>query len=114
MDEAQYSFQFMDEAGNAMLKPIILQGGLGNLRIDVSPPEKCQPLELWADIAISKIISVGDNAPEPIKQQALAVRDAIYKVVLDAVRSAANDRRFRDAYIAQKKDSEIANMIRED
>jgi len=97
-----------------MLKPIILQGGLGALRIDISPPEKCQPLELWADIAVNKIISVGNNAPEPIRQQALAVRKAIYKVVLDAVRSAADDRRFRDAYIAQKKDSAIADMIRED
>lgn len=97
-----------------MLKPIILQGGLGALRIDISPPDKCQPLELWVDIAVNKIISISDNAPEPLRQQALAVREAIYKIVLDAVRSAANDRRFRDAYIAQKKDSEIAHMIRED
>jgi hypothetical protein len=52
-------------------------------------------LEFFAEGITRKIISVGDEMPGPIRDQALAFRDLILQVVLDGLKRAqASDRAY--------------------
>jgi hypothetical protein len=54
------------------------------------------PPEFFAERIVERLIQVGDQAPEPIKAQALAFRDQMLGVVLDGIRQAiASDRAYR-------------------
>lgn len=44
--------------------------------------------EFYAETLVNKIIFVSQNAPEPIKAQALIYKDSLYKVVLDTIQRA--------------------------
>jgi hypothetical protein len=46
------------------------------------------PVEFFAERIVAKLIYVGDNAPPPIRDQALAFRDQMYQVVLSGLKQA--------------------------
>lgn len=54
----------------------------------------------WTDMAVRQLIFVADDAPEPIKAQALAYRDQMHRVVCHIMDQAIEERRSRDAYLA--------------
>lgn len=50
-------------------------------------------LEFFADRLVARLIHVSDNAPEPIKAQALLFRDSMKRVVFDGLlRTLSSDR----------------------
>jgi len=52
--------------------------------------------EFFAESIVRRLIIVGDQAPEPIRAQAYAYRDAMQAIVLDGIRRAiASDRAYR-------------------
>jgi hypothetical protein len=54
------------------------------------------PPEFFAERIVDRLIFVGENAPEPIKAQALAYREQMLAVVLDGIKRAiASDRAYR-------------------
>lgn len=54
------------------------------------------PPEFFAEQIVNRLILVGENAPEPIKAQALAYRDQMLGIVLSGIRQAlASDRAYR-------------------
>lgn len=54
------------------------------------------PPEHFAQRIMDRLIFIGDDAPEPIKSQALAYRDKMLAVILDGVKRAVeNDRIYR-------------------
>jgi len=44
--------------------------------------------EFYADRIVDRLIYVSDNAPEPIKAQALAYRESMRAIVLDGIKRA--------------------------
>jgi hypothetical protein len=54
------------------------------------------PPEHFAERIVDRLIFVGDSAPEPIKAQALAYREAMLDIVLRGIRAAIDsDRMYR-------------------
>lgn len=39
--------------------------------------------DMWAREVTDKIMQIGDNAPQPIRDQALAFKEQIYRVIRD-------------------------------
>jgi uncharacterized protein (UPF0254 family) len=69
----------------------------------------------WTDMAVRQLIFVADDAPEPIKAQALAYRDQMHRVVCHIMDQAVEERRSRDAHLAEINGSSItAAAIRGD
>lgn len=69
----------------------------------------------WTDMAVRQLIFVADDAPEPIKAQALAFRDQMHRVVCHIMAQAIEERRSRDAHLAEiNGDSTTAAAIRGD
>jgi len=58
-------------------------------------------LEFFAERIVAKLIHVSETAPPPIRDQALAYRGQMYKVVLDGLRRAVNSDR---AYFLKEKE----------
>lgn len=54
------------------------------------------PPEFFAERIVDRLIVVADNAPEPIKAQALAYRENMLVIVLEGIKRAlASDRAYR-------------------
>jgi len=54
------------------------------------------PPEFWAQRVVDRLIYVGDQAPQPIRDQAHAYRDQMFQIVLAGIRQAlASDRAYR-------------------
>jgi hypothetical protein len=52
--------------------------------------------EYFAERIVSRLIVIGDNAPQPIRDQALAFREQMLVIVLEGIRRAiASDRAYR-------------------
>lgn len=89
--------------------------GLGQIQIFISKADSTHTPEFWADRAMARIMFVGDTAPQPIRDQAHQVEEYIKKVVFQTIVSAIEERRARDALLAERKgDNELAQIIRED
>ena len=55
-----------------------------------------RPPEYFAERIVERLMFIGDNAPEPIREQALAFRDRMHAVILDGIRAAIeSDRVYR-------------------
>ena len=55
-----------------------------------------RPPEYFAERIVERLMFIGDNAPEPIREQALAFRDRMHAVILDGIRKAIElDRVYR-------------------
>jgi hypothetical protein len=53
----------------------------------------------WAEILAGKILSVADTAPEPIRQQALAVQNEMRQVIRTHVLMIRKEMRARDIHL---------------
>jgi len=54
------------------------------------------PVEYFAERIVEKLMYVGENAPEPIKAQALAYRERMLEIVLAGLKQAIqSDRAYR-------------------
>jgi hypothetical protein len=54
------------------------------------------PPEFYAQRIVDRLIFVGDQAPEPIRAQALTYKDQIFAIVLAGIqRAIADDRAYR-------------------
>lgn len=54
------------------------------------------PPEYWAERVTARLMGISENAPEPIKAQALAYKDAMQSVILEGIKRAiASDRAYR-------------------
>jgi hypothetical protein len=52
-------------------------------------------LEYFAERIVSRLIRIGDDAPQPIRDQALAFREQMLAIVLDGlIRARASDRAY--------------------
>jgi uncharacterized protein (UPF0254 family) len=56
--------------------------------------------EDWTAMVVRQLIYIADDAPDPIKAQALAYRDQMQNVVCHILRQAVEERRSRDASLA--------------
>lgn len=88
--------------------------GLGPIKLYIGKPNRTMPPEFWAERAMEKIMSISDNSPMPIRDQARAFHEKIQYVILRAVESAINERRARDAFLAEKFSAELAQQIKGD
>jgi hypothetical protein len=69
--------------------------GVGNVTVVTTSGGGPSP-EYFAERIMAHLIFVGDNAPEPIKAQALAYRDNMHAVILEGIKRAiASDRVYR-------------------
>ena len=60
---------------------------LGNIEVH-STQNKGHDPEFWAAQATKKIVSISENAPEHIKQQAVAFQNQVYTVILYTIKNA--------------------------
>ena len=68
--------------------------------------------EYWAERATRHIVSVSDQAPQPIRDQAYAFRDLVEKVVTHYMREAIrSDRTTLAAHLRKQGHDEIAKVI---
>lgn len=66
--------------------------GMGSFKVDVmTTSDGCHPPEFWAKRASERIMSVSENAPPAIRDQALAFRQQIEAVVLHYIKEAVKD-----------------------
>jgi hypothetical protein len=69
--------------------------GIGKVTVATSSNGGMPP-EYFAERIVEKLIFVGDNAPEPIKAQALAYREKMRAIVLNGLQQAImSDRAYR-------------------
>lgn len=70
-------------------------GGVGSVGV-VTSSHGGHPPEFFAERIVSRLIHIGDEAPEPIRMQAHAYRDQMLAVVLDGIKRAIeSDRNYR-------------------
>lgn len=75
----------MDEAGATV----------GNVMVATTSGKGHDP-EFFADRIVAKLIHIGESAPQPIRDQALAYREQMKVIVLDGLnRAIASDRAYR-------------------
>ena len=74
---------------------------LGNIEVH-STQNKGHDPEFWAAQATKKIVSISENAPEHIKQQAVAFQNQVYTVILYTIKNAIESR-----------DTTLINLLRE-
>lgn len=60
---------------------------VGNVTV-VTTMDGGHPAEFFAERIVDRIIFIGEQAPEPIRSQALAYRDHLLAIVLDGVKRA--------------------------
>ena len=70
--------------------------------------------EFWADQATKKICDVSANAPEHIKQQALAFQNQVYTVILYTIKNAIKSQNTTNANLLEKQGhSDMAKILKE-
>ena len=70
--------------------------------------------EFWATQATKKICDVSANAPEHIKQQALAFQNQVYTVILHSIKNAINSKNVTYVnLLRQQGHDDMANIIKE-
>ena len=60
---------------------------LGKVEVH-STENKGHDAEFWAAQATKKIVDISDNAPEHVKQQAVAFQNQVYTVILYTIKNA--------------------------
>ncbi len=70
---------------------------LGNVGV-VTTNGRPHSLEFHADRIVERLIHVSENAPEPIKAQALIFKDSLKKIILAGLQDVVNsDRMYRNS-----------------
>ena len=86
---------------------------LGNIEVH-STKNKGHDPEFWAAQATKKIVSISDNAPEHIKQQALAFQNQVYTVILCTIKNAIKSQNTTYSNILSEQGHEdMAKILRE-
>ena len=86
---------------------------LGNIEVH-STKNKGHDPEFWAAQATKKIVSISDNAPEHIKQQALAFQNKVYTVILYTIKNAIKSQNTTYSNILSEQGHEdMAKILRE-
>ena len=85
---------------------------LGNVMVYTSNNSGHSP-EQMADMALNKIMSVSENAPPVIRDQAMAHRDKLKEILIYYMKSMANSERTSIwALMKQQGHDDIAEIIR--
>ena len=70
--------------------------------------------EFWAAQATKKICDISDNAPEHVKQQALAFQNQVYTVILYTIKNAIKSQNTTYSNILSEQGHEdMAKILRE-
>ena len=70
--------------------------------------------EFWAAQATKKICDISDNAPDHIKQQALAFQNQVYTVILYTIKNAIKSQNTPYANLLEKQGhSDMAKILKE-
>jgi|TARA_A100001515_G_scaffold144196_2_gene147523 hypothetical protein len=86
---------------------------LGKVEVH-STEKKGHDPEFWAAQATKKIVSISDNAPEHIKQQALAFQNQVYTVILYTIKNAIKSQNTTYSNILSEQGHEdMAKILRE-
>lgn len=86
---------------------------LGNILVSTTDFGGHKP-EFWAEKATHKICSISADAPEHVKEQAMAFRREIYAVTLRAINSAiASDRVTISSTLSQQGHKDMAKIVKE-
>lgn len=73
----------------------------------------CLSPEAWAELATRQLIEIAETAPEPLKAQAHAFRDAAFGLIAHVLRQAIAERRLVDAHLAEAAGhGDLATLIR--
>lgn len=88
--------------------------GLGEIKLFISKPDSNHPPDFWADRAVERILNIAETAHPDVQAQARLFHEKIKMVITQTLISAINERKARDAMLADRKDPEIAQIIRED
>ena len=71
------------------------------------------PPEFWAERATKKICDISENAPDHVRQQALAFQDYIYKVILESMKNAIiSDRTTLINLFVKQGHQDMADILR--
>jgi hypothetical protein len=65
---------------------------LGNIEVHTTDNKGHDP-EFWADQATNRICGISEEAPDHVRQQALAFRKKIYAIILSYMNSAIRSNR---------------------
>ena len=84
-------------------------------KVDVTTTDgKGHDPEFWATQATKKICDVSANAPEHIKQQALAFQNQVYTVILYTIKNAIKSQNTTNANLLEKQGhSDMAKILKE-
>ena len=79
-----------------------------------TPQNKGHDPEFWAEQATKKICAVSMEAPEHVKQQALAFQNQVYTVILHSIKNAINSKNVTYVNLLRQQGHEdMANIIKE-
>ena len=84
-------------------------------KVDVTTTDgKGHDPEFWATQATKKICDISDNAPDHIKQQALAFQNQVYTVILYTIKNAIKSQNTTYANLLEKQGhSDMAKILKE-
>ena len=70
--------------------------------------------EFWAEQATKKICEISMDAPEHVKQQAMAFQNQVYTVILHSIKNAINSKNVTYVNLLRQQGHEdMANIIKE-
>jgi len=86
---------------------------LGQVGITTTDGKGHDP-EFWAAQATKKIVSISDDAPEHIKQQAVAFQNQVYTVILYSMKNAIKSQNTTYSNILREQGHEdMAKILKE-
>jgi hypothetical protein len=86
---------------------------LGQVGITTTDGKGHDP-EFWAAQATKKICDISNDAPEHIKQQALAFQNQVYTVILHSMKNAIKSQNTTYANLLEKQGhSDMAKILKE-
>ena len=86
---------------------------LGQVGITTTDGKGHDP-EFWAAQATKKICDISNDAPEHIKQQALAFQNQVYTVILYTIKNAIKSQNTTNANLLEKQGhSDMAKILKE-
>tara|TARA_R100000388_G_scaffold90018_1_gene71136 strand:+ start:121 stop:405 length:285 start_codon:yes stop_codon:yes gene_type:complete len=86
---------------------------LGSVSVHTSDNKGHDP-EFWAAQATKKICDISMNAPEHVKQQALAFQNQVYSVILQSIKNAINSKNVTYVNLLRQQGHEdMAKIIKE-
>ena len=85
---------------------------LGKVMVSTTENKGHDP-EFWAERATKKICDISENAPDHVRQQALAFQDYINKVILESMKNAIiSDRTTLINLFVKQGHQDMADILR--